>query len=266
MRRLVVGFSAVQFALISCGGGGGGTATGPVALYFTDDASVYPSINVKVYEVNLCSDNQCQQRVNLFSNQSGLNLDLAKLNGILQYINTANIPQGTYNRLEVVMDKSLTITDNNSQQHDAVFVNWNSNNPNKPNTVQCPPSENRCYIRFNGTVQPFSQGKLVVDFVLKEFEVNTNTDPWQVTEVKMKPLTPQEASGKDMKVYLKVQSVSGNSFTGTYMGKTYTVNCGNLTCNFNVGDCVEVKSVEDPATTTTLTAKEVELENPGKCI
>jgi len=163
---------------------------------------------VKVYEVNLCSERTCQNKVNLFTSQNGLEIDLAKLNGVLQYINTAEIPQGTYNRLEVVMDKNLTITDNDSQQHQAVFVNWTSNNPNKPNEVQCPPdTSNKCYIRFNCVVQPFAMGKLVVDFVLKEFEVNTTTTPWQVVEVKMKPLTPAEVSGKDNKIYLKVQSV-----------------------------------------------------------
>lgn len=92
---------------VACGGGGGGsTQTGSVSLFFTDSpADVYSSVLVKVYEVNLCSDNQCQNKVNLFTNQQGLEVDLSKLNGILQYINTANIPQGTYNRLEVILDK-----------------------------------------------------------------------------------------------------------------------------------------------------------------
>jgi len=76
---------------------------------------------VKVYEVNLCSDNQCQNKVNLFTNQQGLEVDLSKLNGILQYINTANIPQGTYNRLEVILDKNLTIIDGSGVYHPAIF-------------------------------------------------------------------------------------------------------------------------------------------------
>ncbi len=91
----------------ACGGGGGGTQTGSVSLFFTDSpANVYSSVLVKVYEVNLCSDNQCQNKVKLFTNQQGLEVDLSKLNGILQYINTANIPQETYNRLEVILTKT----------------------------------------------------------------------------------------------------------------------------------------------------------------
>lgn len=104
-------------------------------------------------------------------------------------------------------------------------------------------------------------GKLVVDFVLKEFEVNTSTNPWQVYEVKMKPLTPQETAGKTNEIHLIVQNTStqNNNFTGTRMGKTYTVNLIQTTaCEINhvyypasqcltqiqQGMCVEVKVQE----------------------
>ncbi|MFN4013273.1 MAG: DUF4382 domain-containing protein [Aquificaceae bacterium] len=101
---VVVIISGLLFA--ACGGGGG-TQGGSVSLFFTDNpANVYSSVLVKVYEVNLCSDNQCQNKVNLFTNQQGLEVDLSKLNGVLQYINTTNVPQGTYNRLEVILDKN----------------------------------------------------------------------------------------------------------------------------------------------------------------
>ncbi len=264
----------------ACGGGGGGTQTGSVSLFFTDSpANVYSSVLVKVYEVNLCSDNQCQNKVKLFTNQQGLEVDLSKLNGILQYINTANIPQETYNRLEVILDKNLTIIDGSGVSHSAIFTPMQEK-PNKPNTVQCDNASNKCYIRFNGTVQPFAMGKLVVDFVLKEFEVNENTNPWQVTEVKMMPLTPQT---NKYKVYLSVQSVNSqnNTITGTWMGKTYTVNISsNTVCEINgtnyqgtnctgqiqSGMCIEVKATTDPSSSNTLTATEIEVEDPDKCM
>jgi hypothetical protein len=277
MRKewILVGLCAFVF---SCGGGGGGSSSSgssTVSLYFTDDASVYPEILVKVYEVNLCSDNVCQQKVSLFTSQQGLQVDLAKLNGVYQYITTTNIPQGTYNRLEVVMDKNLTITDQSGQQHQAIFVPM-LEKPNKPNTVQCT-TDGKCYIRFNGTVQPFAMGKLVVDFDLKEFEVNASTNPWQVTEVKMMPITPQNVQ---YKVYLSVQSVGTNSFTGTWMGKTYMVYITqNTTCEIgNTNDsgsgcinqitqgmCLEVRVQEDPATSNVLNAVKIESEDQAKC-
>ncbi|MFN3472369.1 MAG: DUF4382 domain-containing protein, partial [Aquificaceae bacterium] len=147
-----------------CGGGGGGSGFGggsgggnSISLFFTDNpADVYSSVLVKVYEVNLCPDNLCQSKVNLFSSSQGLEVDLSKLRDTLQYINTTNIPNKTYNRLEVVMDKNLSITDASGQLRNAVFVPMQEK-PNKPNTVQCD-NTNRCYIRFNGVVQPLSSG------------------------------------------------------------------------------------------------------------
>jgi len=155
-----------------------------------------------------------------------------------------------------------------------------SEKPNKPNTVQC--DTQKCYIRFNGIVQPFSMGKLVIDFVLKEFEVNTNTNPWQVYEVKMKPLTPQEMGDKGNEIYLTVQNITSDiSFTGTWMGKIYTVNLTPATkCEINhvdyyesqclsqikQGMCLEVKVQQDPATATSLTAVKIETEDDKKCV
>jgi hypothetical protein len=163
MRKewILAGLCAFVF---SCGGGGGSggsggsspSGSGSVSLYFTDDASMYPEILVKVYEVSLCSDNACQQKVSLFTSQQGLQVDLAKLNGVYQYITTTNIPQGTYNRLEVVMDKNLTITDQNGP-HQAIFVPMQEK-PNKPNTVQCN-TDGKCYIRFNGDSSTLCHGK-----------------------------------------------------------------------------------------------------------
>ncbi|ADC88761.1 hypothetical protein Thal_0124 [Thermocrinis albus DSM 14484] len=260
-----------------CGGGGGGSSSGSVPLYFTDDASIYPSVTVKVYQVNLCSDNNCNTKVNLYDNQNGLAVDLAKLNGVLQYINTANVPQGTYNRLEIILDKNLTITDPDGINHDAVFVDF-SGNPNKPNVVHCDNNTQKCYIRFNGTIQPLSMGKLVVDFQLKEFKVDTSGQPWRVTEVKVSPITPSGIN--KMKLYLSVQAVSSDTITGTMGGKTYTVKVTpNTRCeiggeNFVGSDCVsqvqpnmclEVKTTSDPAVTTNITALELEQENPEKC-
>lgn len=282
MKRII---TVATMFLFSCGGGGGGITppASSVSLYFTDNMGVYPSILAKVYEVNLCSDQQCQQKVNLFSNQQGLEVDLAKLNGILQYITTTSIPQGTYNRLEVVMDKNLTVTDSSNQTHPAVFSPMQERT-NKPNTVQC--DAQKCYIRFNGTVNPFATGKLIVDFVLKDFVVNTSVNPWQITEVSVQPTNPNSAplpSPYYWKLYVNVQNVNTqtNSFSGVWFGKNYQINLSSLyKCEINKvyyppqtcinyiqsGMCIEVKGQADPATSSNITALEVETENSYKCM
>jgi len=77
-----------------------------------------------------------------------------------------------------------------------------------------------------------------------------------------------------------VQSVGTNSFTGTWMGRTYTVYITqNTTCeigNTNYsgsgcinqitqGMCLEVKVQEDPATSNVLNAVKIESEDQAKC-
>ncbi|MEJ7619434.1 MAG: DUF4382 domain-containing protein [Aquificaceae bacterium] len=286
MKKGVLVTALAIGTVFSCGGGGGGSGSysagggTSLPLYLTDDASVYPSITVTLYEVNLCSDAQCVQKVNLFSSQQGVEVDLAKLNGVLQYIGNVSVPQGTYNRLELVFDKSLTINDQWGNTHNAEFTPMQEQ-PNKPNTVQCATNTNKCYIRFNGTVNPFADGRLVIDFDLKEFEVNTNSNPWQVTEVKVKPLTKSEMSGTlyTHKIYMTVQGVSGNTITGQWMGRTYTVNVNpgtvceinhvyttNCVAQIQTGMCIEVKVQGDPAVSTTLDAIKIENENSKKCM
>jgi len=288
MKKGVLVTALAIGTVFSCGGGGSGgsgsySAGGSTSLplYLTDDASSYRSIIVTLYEVNLCSDTQCVKGFNLFSSQQGVEVDLAKLNGVLQYIGNVSIPQGTYNRLELVFDKSLTINDQSGDTHDAVFTPMEEK-PNKPNTVQCDTNTNKCYIRFNGAVNPFADGRLVIDFDLKEFEVNTSSNPWQVTEVKVKPLTKSEMSSGTYthEIYMTVQGVSGNTITGQWMGKTYTVNVNqNTLCEINhdvyttncvaqiqAGMCIEVKVQGDPAVSTTLNAIKIENEKSKKCM
>ncbi len=284
---ILFGAMALGSLLAACGGGGGsaGSATGQtngVSLFFTDDpATKFSSVTVTVYEVNLCSDNSCNNKVSLFSSTQGLEVDLSKLNGILQYINTANIPQGTYNRLEVVMGKNLTIVDASGNSHPAIFTPMQEK-PGKPNIVQCG-TNNRCYIRFNGPVQPFSDGKLIVDFVLKDFDVDTTKNPWEVKEVHVKPLKPQDQMPGYWKVYITAQSIDTQNatITGTWMGKTYTISLNqNTLCELNdynyigtscinyiqSGVCLEVKTSSNPMNSVSLDAIKIETEKSYKCM
>ena len=269
----------------NCGGGGGSGGGYPVSLYFTDDASMYPVVEVTVYEVSLCNDPACQSRVQLFQDTNGMTIDLTNLNGVLRYIDTATVPEGSYPRLEVVLSQQATICDNSGQCHDAIFTEMDEK-PTKPNVVNCPPGytdsngNQLCYIRYTGVTNPTAMGKLILDFNLKDFEVDTSTTPWKITEVKVSPLTPSEASSSRYEIYGMVQDVGVSSFTVSWMDSTYTVNvtdstrCEVMDTNYwgqdclnqiQSGMCVEIKSQEDPSTTDTLTAMEIEAKNPEKC-
>lgn len=270
----------------SCGGGGGTTSqtdSSTVALYFTDDASMYPVVEVTVHEVNLCKDPKCSNKVNLFADGQGITINLSELSGVLQYIDSANIPQGEYSRLEIILSKNAVICDSSGQCHSAVFAEMDEN-PSKPNVVNCPQDltdqegNQLCYIRYNGTINPEAQNKLVVDFDLKEFDVDTSTTPWRITEVKVYPVTPEPTSTYEM--YAIVESVDGNSINVSWAGSTYTVTpADNFVCemgdieyqgqscmeNLMQGMCVELKVIQDPSTTAELTVVELETEDMKDC-
>jgi hypothetical protein len=285
-RFLILGVMLLTGMLYTCSSNDSGK---DLPLYFTDTpGDQFPSVEVTVHEVNLCSDHDCMNKVPF---DTGIvTVDLAGLNGILQYITTTGIPLGTYNRLEVVLDRAATITDDADQEHTAYFSSVISN-PNQPNEVQCPSDlVGQCTIKFNGTVQPFAMGELIIDFVLKEFEVEetpcsdvtTDPDSWCITEVKMKPLTPAEvADGLLFKIVGTVVSESDTSITVRTDTGDYTVNLTESTvCEIDDGEvvgvsdclsglepemCLEITTPDDPAETMTLTAGELEAEDLSDC-
>jgi len=289
-RSLIAGGLVFSLFIAGCGDSDTGLSGGPVALYITDDpGDQFPGVEVTLFSVNLCSDSGCANPVNLYDNPTGRTIDLAGLSGILELIHVAEIPDRSYNRLEVGLDRIVTITEANGAAHSAYF-DPETENLNKPNVVLCPPEFNeRCLIRFNGAVQPFAMGKLIIDFVLKDFEIDRVPCPgvsdltsWCVTEVKMMPLTPGELN-EDMK--FKITGVVSEIFSASIAVATtftdYTVVPNEMTkCEFNgsevfgvdaclaglnVGICIEVESPEDPAIVTTLTAHEIEVEDSSDC-
>ncbi|MBI4847700.1 MAG: DUF4382 domain-containing protein [Nitrospirae bacterium] len=303
-KKIFLLLGAVSVALIlaycSGGGGGGGSSSGggdstssagkSVGVYLTDSpADQFPAITVTVYEINLCSDNNCATKENLYINTTGLSVDLAKLNGVLQLITTATFPEGTFNRLEIIPGNRASITDNSGVAHDAFFSNMDEK-PNKPDTVQCPADgSNKCFIRFNGAVQPLSSGKLVVDFVLKEFEVKTHsctnaldTSSWCITEVKMQPITfESEIEDSEFDLHGTLTNIGTGSITVKHMSTDFTVNLtGSTICEVNdinysgaancvnaltLNSCIEVETTDDLSSTTTITATRIEAKTSSDC-
>lgn len=274
--------------LAACGGGSASdNGNTRVAVYVTDaPGDVYAGVTVTLYDLRLCHDAQCTNTVSLFHSDTGLTLPLHELDGVLQYLNTVEIPTGSYSRLEAILDRDLSIADAAGGVHPAQFAPA-AEHPNKPNTVTC--SGDRCGIRFNGAINPLAHGKLAVDFVLKEFEVaehacgNTgDTTSWCVTEVRMHPLTPAELEDEDAyEVHGVVTLKNDSALALDVHGLNLSVQLGAATrCEANgtavvgaaaclahipVGACVEVESAADPAHGAALTASEIEVEDAAHC-
>jgi hypothetical protein len=287
MKRLFVAMSVV-IALVAngCDSGGGGA----VPFYVTDaPGDQFPGVEITLFDVNLCDDHLCEHVVNLFHADAGLAIDLVGLDGVWQYLTTANIPGGTYNRLELILGNTATITDDTAATHPAYFAPMSAN-PSQPNEVLCPAGLiDRCLIRFNGAVQPFAMDQFVVDFDLKDFEVEMTPcvgvlDPasWCITQVKMQPLTPAEADAQPVfKIIGDVTELFASAFSIEAAGQGHMVDLGSVTlCTINgsdalggasclplieVGMCVEVTTHEDPFTSSHLGAIRVESVDGTQC-
>ncbi len=289
-RKVLLGGALFTSALYfySCGG----TSSSPqnVDLYLTDaPAENFPSIIVNVKEVSLCNTgtNTCHS---LYKSSTGINVDLTQLNGVMHYVGSSTVPSGNYNRLQVRISQYATVVDNQGNQNDAVFnpesINQNGRMQNIPNTVQCDQNTQECVISFNGAVNPFAMGKLIVDFVIKDMEIDTTTTPWQITKLRMKPLTPK--SEDDIKnvhyeFYATITDIdsANNTVTASWKNTNYSVSLTDTTvCEVNdvnyigasnciaqlqTNYCAEFKVKEDPAQNTNLTAIEIEVKGQGEC-
>ncbi len=284
-RKVLIGGALLTSALYlySCGG----TSSSPqnVDLYLTDaPATDFPSIVVNVKEVSLCNTgtNTCHS---LYKSSTGINVDLTQLNGVMHYVGSSTVPSGNYNRLQVRISQSATVVDNQGNQNNAIF-NPQSINQNKPNTIQCDQNTQECLINFNGTVNPFAMGKLIVDFVLKDMEIDTTKTPWEIIKLTMKPITPKsENELKDTyyEFYGTITNIdsANNSVTASWKNTNYSVSLTDATvCEVNdvnyigasnciaqlqTNYCAEFKVKEDPAQNTNLTAIKIELKGQGQC-
>ncbi len=284
-RKVLIGGALFTSALYfySCGG----TSSSPqnVDLYLTDaPATDFPSIVVNVKEVSLCNTgtNTCHS---LYKSSTGINVDLTQLNGVMHYVGSSTVPSGNYNRLQVRISQSATVVDNQGNQNNAIF-NPQSINQNKPNTIHCDQNAQECFINFNGTVNPFAMGKLIVDFVLKDMEIDTTKTPWEIIKLTMKPITPK--SEKELKdtyyeFYGTITNIdsANNSVTASWKNTNYSVSLTDTTvCEVNdvnyigasnciaqlqTNYCAEFKVKEDPAQNTNLTAIKIELKGQGQC-
>ncbi|HEY5648302.1 MAG TPA: DUF4382 domain-containing protein [Nitrospiria bacterium] len=292
-RVVVIGGLILLGFLFGCGESDTEFTGASVPLYVTDTpGDEFPGVEITLFSVKLCSDPGCAGTVTLYENPAGRSIRLSELDGVLQLLGFPLIPAGTYNRLEVTLDSVALVTDGAGNTHDAYF-DPETENLNKPNVVLCPPElPGRCQIRFNGAVQPFAMGRLVVDFVLKDFEIESQPCPgvpdaasWCITEVKMHPLTPADMddfdNGPDFKITGTVSAVlpthvlilSGGMEYALFL--TGTTKCeingtevvGSEAClaNLVAGMCVEVETPDDPALGAALEAREIETEESSDC-
>ncbi len=188
---LVLGFSA--FLLYSCSGGGGGTSTGAVGLYLTDDMSLFTQVTAtidKVQVLNTGSGASCDVLTTPTA------VDIAELADVLQLVNVAQCPAVPYNRIHIEFEKSVELTSGpTATPPDATslcsFVSF-MDEGNMPNTLSC--SGTTCSLDINGAVNVLvnQPNKLALDFNLKDFDVASFGTPSCSVTMKVSPLNASE--------------------------------------------------------------------------
>jgi hypothetical protein len=168
MRKLV-GILIVSLMLYSCGHGSGNVlSTGTVALFATDDISNYKQIISTINKVQL------QQGANGMTCDVltiPVTVDISNLSSVIQLLNVSNCFSGSYNKIHIEFEKSSMLMDQGNTSATCSFTSYKDNN-NQPNTLQC--NESNCSLDINGAVNVLANqsNRLVLDFDLKEFEVN----------------------------------------------------------------------------------------------
>jgi hypothetical protein len=119
LKSLMAPFAiAAVAALIGCGGGGGGGTIGggggggsAANFFITDDLNAgYDGVWVNIHEVELI--NSTGTSVKVYENTAGLTVNLRALNdgaSRFLFLGTDQVPAGSYSRVEITMDKALTL-------------------------------------------------------------------------------------------------------------------------------------------------------------
>jgi len=168
MKKFLISLTIVVIFLgviHACGGGNGGTGT--VALFFTDDMADYQHVigtitSVRIFHTGTSASCQIVSEP--------LAYDFTDLANVLQLVREAQCDAVPYNRLELVFEEAVSLTDAAGTSADCTFVSYKDES-NHINTLSC--SGGSCTLTVNGAVNVLANHEhaIALDFDLKEFEV-----------------------------------------------------------------------------------------------
>ncbi len=172
MKKFLISLTIVVFFLgmiHACGGGNGGDGggTGTVALFFTDDLADYRHVIGTITSVRLFhTGTSASCRIV----SEPLTYDFTDLADVLQLVRKAQCDAVPYNRLELVFEEAVSLTDAAGTSADCTFVSYKDES-NHINRLSC--SNGSCTLTVNGAVNVLANHEhaIALDFDLKEFEV-----------------------------------------------------------------------------------------------
>lgn len=196
LLRLILAICSLT-AFLSCRSGETDTtrttSTGQVSLYFTDDISNFKQVVLTVQKVQLINSGT-RSSCNLLG--SPVSMDIPRLAGLMQYMDSADCQASPYNRIHIEVDQNLELMDFTGTRSACRFTSY-LDSSNKLNTLQC--TAGTCTLDINGAVRRGAleiladrNNKLALDFDLKSFTVENFGDA-SACSVTMK-VTPLEDS------------------------------------------------------------------------
>ncbi|TNF55562.1 DUF4382 domain-containing protein [bacterium] len=217
----------VLITLTACGGGGGSTAaSGTVALFVTDNLEEFNQVTTTITGVKILhtgSGASCS----ILSDP--VTLDIAELSSEFLLLDLTHCAAGQFNRIRVEMDRSVELTLNEITDEECTYTSY-KDNENKPNVLQC--SGDTCSMEINGMVNVTvnKSTSLVLDFDLKEFEVEAFGEPGCSVTMKVEPLNANDVDDKknrgnkeSVKGIISDLNSKNKTFTLTKKGNIFTV-------------------------------------------
>jgi len=224
MRKLI-GILIVSLMLFACGGGSGsGSSSGTVALFATDDISNYKQTISTINKVQLVQQGANGMTCDVLP--IPVSIDISNLSSVIQLLNVSNCISGSYNTIHIEFEKSTKLMDQGNTSATCSFTSYKDNN-NQPNTLQC--KESNCSLDINEAVNVLANqsNKLVLDFNLKEFEVNNFSSANCSATMKISSLDTSEIASKKSAGYK--DGISGYILNLNTYAKTFIIIKGNKT-------------------------------------
>lgn len=189
IRLLLCGLSIIVLSSVllfnSCGGSGTGSGNdqsllpvSDVGVSFTADGSKFKHLVATVEEIqilNTVAGTACDVIA------VPTKIDIADLAKVIQFANIAGCPEGTYNKIEIELDKSVQLMSASSGSTASLFsacsLTSYKDQGNVVHPLEC--SGPLCSFEIDGTIKVIESenNKLAIDFNLKDFDVANSGDP-----------------------------------------------------------------------------------------
>lgn len=160
----LVAAMATLLSVLGCGGGSSSSGTATLDLFITDDLTPdYTGVWVKVYKGSLGKADGSFTTV--FESAEGLPVNLRQLNdGTARFLLLApgRVPEGTYDKVEVILDKTVTLVATGS---------GTTTSANFPDTYDTTDGKSRIGLTLDPNLTVPGPNRLVIDFDLKNWTV-----------------------------------------------------------------------------------------------